>query len=87
MTASDLRRLAQAIAVSAFGAASMIGCPRGDPRVGLVFVDEAAKAYLSITGRATVARSREEADAIWKPTDTMWWPRGGRPIFCHPPQI
>ncbi len=41
--------------------------------VELVFIDAAAKAYLSITGRAEVLRDRAKATEIWKMTDTMWW--------------
>ncbi len=35
-----------------------------------------AKAYLSITGRATVLRDLAKAAEIWKATDKVWWPDG-----------
>lgn len=41
--------------------------------VGLVFIEPAAKAYLSITARAQVRRDPAKAVEIWKATDTMWW--------------
>lgn len=41
--------------------------------VCLVFIDHGAKAYLSLTGRATVKRDRARAAAIWKETDDAWW--------------
>jgi len=41
--------------------------------VGLVFTDETAKAYLSITARAEVWRDHAKAAEIWKSTDNMWW--------------
>ena len=47
-----------------------------DPAVGFVIVDAKAKAYLSITGRAEVIRDPARAAAIWKKTDTVWWPAG-----------
>jgi general stress protein 26 len=46
------------------------------PEVGLVFVDTDAQAYLSITGQSELVQNREEAAAIWKATDTVWWPGG-----------
>ena len=42
--------------------------------VGLVFIDHAAKAYLSITARAEVLHDHAKAAAIWKVTDNA----GGR---------
>ena len=41
--------------------------------VGLVFTDEKAKTYLSITAHAAVLRDHVRATAIWKATDYMWW--------------
>jgi general stress protein 26 len=41
--------------------------------VGLVLIDHAAKAYLSITARAEVLDDHAKAAEIWKRTDGMWW--------------
>ncbi len=41
--------------------------------VGLVFIDHADKAYLSITARAEVLRDPERAAKIWAQTDAVWW--------------
>jgi general stress protein 26 len=41
--------------------------------IGLVFIDQKANAYLSITARAQVLRDHAKAAAIWKSTDNMWW--------------
>jgi general stress protein 26 len=46
------------------------------PDIGLVFIDAADKAYLSITGRAEVLRDPAQAAEIWKSTDKVWWPGG-----------
>jgi general stress protein 26 len=43
------------------------------PDVGLVFIDAADKAYLSITGRGEIARDTARAAEIWKSTDRLWW--------------
>jgi len=43
------------------------------PEVCLVVIDHKDKAYLSITGRASVVDDHAKAAAIWKKTDTMWW--------------
>ncbi len=40
--------------------------------IGLVFYDEAARAYLSITGRASVVRDTVKANEIWNKTDDIW---------------
>jgi len=50
--------------------------------VGLVFIDHAAKAYLSVTARARVLRDCEKAAAIWKATDGMWWQGPDDPNVC-----
>jgi general stress protein 26 len=47
-----------------------------DPQIGFVVVDESENAYLSITGRAEVARDSVQAARIWKKTDDVWWPGG-----------
>lgn len=44
--------------------------------VGLVFIDEDDRAYLSITGRAFVTRDAAKTKAIWKDTDARWFPAG-----------
>lgn len=44
--------------------------------VGVVFIDRDDKAYLSITARAQVLRDPAKAVAIWKRTDSAWWPQG-----------
>jgi general stress protein 26 len=44
--------------------------------VGLVFIDQDSRAYLSITGRAVVFRDNARAQEIWKKTDDAWWPEG-----------
>jgi general stress protein 26 len=46
------------------------------PDVGLVFVDASDKAYLSITGRASVVRDVGRIAAAWRKTDEVWWPGG-----------
>lgn len=46
------------------------------PDVGLVFIDSGDKAYLSITGRASVLRDADKTEAVWRKTDEMWWPGG-----------
>jgi general stress protein 26 len=44
--------------------------------IGLVFIDEGDRAYLSITGRAFVTRDTAKAKEIWKKTDDIWLPGG-----------
>ena len=46
------------------------------PDVGLAFVDVAAKAYLSITGRATIVDDPKLREASWRESDAVWWPSG-----------
>jgi general stress protein 26 len=46
------------------------------PDVGFVVIDAHDKAYLSITGRASIRRDGAAARAIWKKTDDVWWPGG-----------
>ena len=50
--------------------------------VGLVFTDEKARAYLSITARAEVRRDHTKAAEIWKSTDDMWWQGPHDPNVC-----
>jgi general stress protein 26 len=44
--------------------------------IGLVFYDADGRAYLSITGRASVIRDTAQAKEIWKKTDDVWLPGG-----------
>ncbi len=46
------------------------------PDVGVVFIDMDDKAYLSITGRASVVRDADRTRAAWRNTDKVWWPGG-----------
>lgn len=46
------------------------------PDVCLVLIDPKDKAYLSISGHASVMRDDAKAAAIWKKTDNIWWPDG-----------
>jgi general stress protein 26 len=42
--------------------------------VCLVFIDEKAKAYLSVTGQASVLNDKTLAKKYWKKADEVWWP-------------
>ena len=44
--------------------------------VGLVFIDDDSRVYLSITGRASVTRDKSKAKEIWKKSDSVWLPGG-----------
>ena len=46
------------------------------PDVCFVVVVPKDNVFLSITGRATVARDSAKAREIWKKTDDVWWPDG-----------
>jgi len=46
------------------------------PDACLIVIEPKDKAYLSITGRATVIRDSALAARIWKKTDDVWWPGG-----------
>jgi len=50
--------------------------------VGLVFIDNAANAYLSITARAAVQLDHAKAAAIWKSADNIWWQGPDDPNVC-----
>ena len=52
------------------------------PDVGLVFVDPGDKAYLSITGRASVLRDAETTKRFWRNTDEVWWAGPNDPNVC-----
>ena len=43
-----------------------------DQDIGLIFIDADSRAYLSITGRASVTRDAAKAKEIWKKTDDIW---------------
>jgi len=43
------------------------------PDVGLVFIDHADRAYLSVTATAQVLEDHAKAREIWRKTDDMWW--------------
>ncbi len=53
-----------------------------DSEVGLVFIDHAAKAYLSLTARAEVSHDHAKAAEIWKSTDNVWWRGPDDPNVC-----
>jgi len=46
------------------------------PDVGLVFIDTADKAYLSITGKARIVDDPALRAAVWRKSDAVWWPGG-----------
>jgi general stress protein 26 len=55
---------------------------QAEHEVGLVFIDHAAKAYLSLTARAAVLRDHAKAKEIWKATDSAWWSGPDDPNVC-----
>lgn len=44
--------------------------------VGLVFVEERDRVYLSVTGRASVMRDTAKTKEVWTKTDDIWLPGG-----------
>jgi general stress protein 26 len=50
--------------------------------VGLAFVDTGDKAYLSITGRASVLRDAGTTKRFWRKTDEVWWHGPNDPNVC-----
>ena len=50
--------------------------------VGLTFVDNEEKAYLSLTARAEIRRDHAKAAAIWKSGDNLWWRGPDDPNVC-----
>jgi len=46
------------------------------PDVCFTVINDADKAYLSITGRAEVLRDPVLAAKVWKRNDDVWWPKG-----------
>ncbi len=47
-----------------------------DHDVGLVFVDQRDRVYLSVTGRASVMRDAAKTKEVWTETDDIWLPGG-----------
>ena len=43
------------------------------PDVCFIVIDHKEKAYLSITGQASVIDDHAKAAAVWKKTDDVWW--------------
>ena len=50
--------------------------------VALIFIDQSAKAYLSITAEAAIRRDHAKAAEIWKRTDNVWWYGPDDPNVC-----
>lgn len=46
------------------------------PDVCFTVISNKDKAYLSVTGHASVHRDRDRLASIWKKTDDVWWPAG-----------
>jgi len=46
------------------------------PDVGLVFIDAADKAYLSISGTAKIVDDPDLRTTAWRKNDGVWWPGG-----------
>ena len=46
------------------------------PDIGLVFVDAASNAYLSITGKAQIVDDPALRALAWRKADVVWWPGG-----------
>jgi general stress protein 26 len=58
--------------------------------VGLVFIHDKDKAYLSITGRAEIRRDHAKAAEIWKRSDEVWWSGPDDPnliVLCVQPLV
>ena len=53
------------------------------PDVCFTVIDTEAKAYLSISARATVLRDPLLAAKYWKSTDDVWWPGGPQDRFAR----
>jgi general stress protein 26 len=53
------------------------------PDVGLVFIDTAQKAYLSMTGKAQIVNDEALQALAWRKSDEVWWPGGlSDPSVC-----
>jgi general stress protein 26 len=50
--------------------------------VGLVFIDSDEKAYLSVTGSASVMHDANKIKKAWRKTDEVWWPAPDSPDVC-----
>jgi general stress protein 26 len=50
--------------------------------IGLIFVDDSEKTYLSITARAIVQHDHAKAAEIWRYTDNLWWKGPDDPNVC-----
>jgi len=48
----------------------------GFPKICLTFVYPKEKVYLSVSGKASVARDTERARSLWNEEQQAWWPRG-----------
>jgi general stress protein 26 len=46
---------------------------RIDSNVGLTVIDESAKAYISLTARATLFADVAKAKELWAEAESMWW--------------
>jgi general stress protein 26 len=46
------------------------------PEICLTFIYPKEKVYLSISGRASVARDKERAKDLWNEQQQAWWPGG-----------
>lgn len=50
--------------------------------VGLTFVDNEEKSYLSLTAHAEIRQDHAKAAAIWKSGDNLWWRGPDDPNVC-----
>jgi general stress protein 26 len=50
--------------------------------VGLGFVDDGEKAYLSMTARAVAQRDHKKAAEVWRYADNLWWKGPNDPNVC-----
>ena len=46
-----------------------------DEHVCMTFLDPKEKAYLSITGKATIVKDADLAKTYWRKGDEVWWPQ------------
>ncbi len=49
---------------------------RARPRVNLAYASPSRNAYVSVSGRASVRRDRRRIDALWSPSQRVWFPGG-----------
>ncbi len=45
-------------------------------RVSLTYVNNDRHAYVALSGRAELSKSREKINELWKPIDAAWFPQG-----------